>query len=177
VVQSSTNNLNRVATSIGDLSAGGRTAVWEAITLSLLQLQDVEGRKALVVFYDGDDEDEEFSYRTAFSLAKESGVPIYMIVMNNTAARTDGKGFRTRSFTGRLDRIARTGGGRVFYVPTDVDLEKIYAVISEELRSHYLITYSPEVETGGSVWRSIDVNVKGRGLHTRTLSGYDPIRP
>jgi Ca-activated chloride channel family protein len=177
VVQSSTNNLNRVATSIGDLSAGGRTAVWEAITLSLLQLQDVEGRKAVVVFYDGDDEDEEFSYRTAFSLAKESGVPIYMIVMNNTAARTEGKGFRTRSFTGRLDRIARTGGGRVFYVPTDVDLEKIYAVISEELRSHYLITYSPEVETGGSVWRSIDVNVKGRGLHARTLSGYDPIRP
>ena len=177
VVQASTRNLSRVAQSIGDLSAGGKTAVWEAVVLSLLQLEEVNGRKALVVFYDGDDEDENFSYRTALSIAKETGVPIYLIVMNNTAARTDGKGFRTRSFTGKLDRMAKAGGGRVYYVPTDANLQVIYESISEELRSHYLITYTPNATSNESVWRSVEVNVEGRGLEARTLSGYDSVRP
>ncbi len=172
VVQSSTRNLGRVSRGISDLSAGGRTAVWEAVVLSLLQLEEIDGRKALVVFYDGDDEDEDFSYRQALQMARETGVPIYLIVMNNTAARTNGKGFRTRSFTGKLERMAAAGGGRVYYVATDANLDDIYGSISEELRSHYLLTYTPEATPDDSVWRTVEVKVKGRGLEARTLSGY-----
>ena len=62
----------------------------------------------------------------------------------NAAARTDGRSLSTRDFATRLERLARTGGGRVYFVRTTEDLTPIFASISEELRSHYLITYYPE---------------------------------
>ncbi|MDX1384577.1 MAG: VWA domain-containing protein, partial [Thermoanaerobaculia bacterium] len=182
VVRATTTNLDNIVTGIHSLTPEGTTALWEAVVLSLLQLQEASGRKAMVIFYDGDDEDEDFSFGTALKLARDVRVPIYLIVMNNAAARTGGRSFSTKNRAERLERIARAGGGRVFYVRTDDDLGDIFAAITAELRSHYLLTYYPKiVEPEGSgptvdpddVWRPISVEVKKPGLLARTLAGYE----
>jgi VWFA-related protein len=181
VVQATTSNLGSIVSGIRSLDPGGTTALWEAVVLSLLQVQEASGRKALVVFYDGDDEDEDFSFGTSLKLAQRVGVPIYLIVMNNSAARTEGRSFATKNRANRLERIARAGGGKVFYVRTDEDLGGIFDAISEELRSHYLLTYYPEPREGedpndpAARWRPIEVRVKKPGLTARTLAGYEKL--
>ena len=143
-MSAATGDLDHVIEGIRSLEPTGNTAVWEGVVLSMLQLQEVAGRKALVVFYDGDDEDEDFSFTTSLKMAEKVGVPVYLIVMNNALARTGPSGFTTKHRAERLERMARTGGGKVYYVSTEADLGEIFTSIRDELRAHYLLTYYPE---------------------------------
>ncbi len=174
VVRATTGRLDNVQAGIRSLEPGGTTAIWEAVVLSLLELQESEGRKALVVFYDGDDEDENFSFDASVKLARERGVPIYLIVMNDAAARSEGQSFGTKTRAARLQQLAAAGGGKVYYVRTDADLDGVFESITAELRAHYLLTYYPDAgrtnEAAG--WRNVEVEVDRRGLEARTLTGY-----
>lgn len=172
VVHSITGNLDRIGRAIDTLTPSGNTAVWEAISLSLGQLDQVSGRKALVVFYDGDDEDEQYSFRKTMDQAKRSLIPVYLVVMNDEAARTQGQGFAVRSRISKLAQLARTGGGRVFFVRTDQDLTPIFQEIGDELRSHYLLTYYPQRPLANPEWRPIHVEMTRGDLEARTITGY-----
>jgi VWFA-related protein len=184
VVRATTGDLPHVVDGIESLEPTGNTAVWEGVVLSMLQLQEITGRKALVVFYDGDDEDEDFSFTTSLKMAEKVGVPVYLIIMNNALARTGPSGFTTKNRAERLERLARTGGGKVFYVSTEADLGDIFSAIRDELRAHYLLTYYPtpaplhEGEGAGEAvprWRPIEIRVNRPGLTARTLAGYEKL--
>ncbi len=172
LARSTTGNLDRILTSIGGLEANGRTALWESIVFSLVQLQGVRGRKALVVFSDGADEDDQFPFRSSFSVAKKMGVPIYLILMRKQPKKETGLSLLTRSFTSRVNRLVEATGGRVFYAKEFRDLGEVYDEIERELRSQYLLAYYPREPSRGESWRTVDVDVDRRGLKPRTLSGY-----
>lgn len=173
LVRAATYNLNAVRGGIGALRPRGRTAVWGALSLSLDQLEGLRGRKALVVFYDGDDEDSDAAFRQSLEQARRARVPVYLVLMNDEAARTDGRSFSTRTFVSKLERMARAGGGRVYYVRHDQDLEPIFDSISRELRSHYLLTYYPKEEPGGPNWREVSVELDRTGVVARTIEGRE----
>jgi VWFA-related protein len=184
VVSAVTGDHDHVVEGIRSLEPAGNTALWEGVVLSMLQLQEIAGRKALVVFYDGDDEDEEFSFTTALKMAEKVRVPVYLIVMNNALARTGPSGFTTKHRAERLERMARSGGGKVFYVSTEADLGEVFGSIRDELRAHYLLTYYPQPlpdEDGEGEnetvprWRPIEVRVNRPGTTARTLAGYEKL--
>ena len=172
LARSMTGNLDRILTSIGSLEPNGRTALWESIVFSLVQLQGVRGRKALVVFSDGADEDDQFPFRSSFSVAKKMGVPIYLILMRKQPKKEVGLSLLVRSFTSRVNRLVEATGGRVFYAKEFRDLGEVYDEIEQELRSQYLLAYYPREPSRGESWRTVDVDVERRGLKPRTLSGY-----
>ena len=126
-----------------------------------------------MVFYDGDDEDSSSQYERALRRARRARIPIYLILVNDAAARSDGRSFSSRAFVSKLDRLARAGGGKVYYVSTTENLGPIFADISEELRSHYLLTYYPQLEPGGPLWRPVEVKLGKRGLRARTIEGRE----
>lgn len=165
-------DLDSVVAGIGALKPSGNTAVWQAVDFSLDQLQAISGRRALVVFYDGDDEDLSFPFSATLEKARDSQLPVYLVVLNDEAARTQGKGFAVRSRIGRLEKLAAAGGGRVFYVRTDQDLDEVFDQIAEELRSHYLLAYYPEDPTIEPEWRPVRVEVERQGMQARTVEGY-----
>ena len=173
LVRAATYNLNSVRGGIGALRPRGRTAVWGALSLALDQLEGLRGRKALVVFYDGDDEDSDAAFRQSLEQARRARVPVYLVLMNDEAARTDGRSFSTRTFVSKLERMAKAGGGRVYYVRHDQDLEPIFDSISRELRSHYLLTYYPKEEPGGPNWREVSVELDRSGVVARTIEGRE----
>jgi len=173
LIHSITGNLGAVGRAIDQLEPHGATAVWSAINLSLDQLETVNGRRALVVFYDGDDEDRERDFEGSMKLARRARLPVYLIVLNDEAARTSGRSLSSRSFANRLEKIGRVGGGRVFFVGDDDPLDPIFDAISEELRSHYLLTYYPQLEPGGPLWRPVEVQVQRRGIDARTVEGRE----
>ena len=173
LVRAATYNLNAVRGGIGSLRPRGRTAVWGALSLALDQLEGLRGRKALVVFYDGDDQDSDAAFRQSLEQARRARVPVYLVLMNDEAARTDGRSFSTRTFVSKLERMAKAGGGRVYYVRHNQDLAPIFEAISRELRSHYLLTYYPKEEPGGPNWRQVNVELDRSGVTARTIEGRE----
>ncbi|MEM8930627.1 MAG: VWA domain-containing protein [Acidobacteriota bacterium] len=172
LARGTTGDLERVVDSIYSLEASGRTALWESVVYSLVQLQGVRGRKALVVFSDGADEDERFPFRTAMRISREMSVPIYLILMGKRPEESALQGLFSRSFASRADRVTEATGGRVFYAKEFDSLNDVYAEIEKELRSQYLLTYYPTNTAGDRAWRDVDVEVLRDDLEPRTLSGY-----
>ena len=166
-----TSDLPRVIHDLGGLQPDGQTAIWKAIVYSLVQLQGVPGKKALIVYSDGADEDPDFSFRTCLRFARKVGVPIYVIVSNNEIVRTEGRGLNVRGFLGRLQSLVDSVGGRLFMSRVGEDLEGVYRQIEEELRSQYLLGYY-SADFGGREWREVKVDVRRLGHKARTIAGY-----
>ncbi|MCP4203510.1 MAG: VWA domain-containing protein [bacterium] len=171
LVRDTTMDLSGVEKALYTLEPDGRTEIWKGIVYSLVQLQSVPGKKALIVFSDGADEDPDFSYRTCLRFARRVGVPVYVIVSNDEIYRTEGKGLTIRGFMNRLQELVRSVGGRVFVTRVGGDLSAIYGKIDEELRSQYLLGYYAR-DAGGERFRELNVDVDGTGLRARTIAGY-----
>lgn len=174
LVLPTTANLSRFHTAFNDLEPVGRTPLWSSISVSLSELERSRGKRALIVFLDGADEDERSIFQSTLERAQGLGVPVYLIVMNNEAARSGGKDFQTRSFISRLERMAQAGGGKVYFVPTHADLGSTYQAIAAELRSAYLLTYYPTVPLAQGGQRAVDVKVARKGVKVRALTSYRP---
>ena len=171
LARNATTDLPQVVQALDRLRPDGQTAIWEAVAFSLVQLQGVPGKKALIVYSDGADEDPEFSYRTCLRFARTVGAPIYFILSNNEIVRTGGKGLSVRGFLGRARELTEEVGGRVYLTRVGEDLDAVYREIAEELRSQYFIGYYSE-HGDGRDWRRLQVDVRGAGLRARTISGF-----
>ena len=171
MTRSTTSDLPAVISSLDVLRPDGQTAIWKAMVYSLVQLQGVPGKKALVVYTDGADEDPDFSFRTLLKFARKVGVPIYVILSNNEIRRTEGKGLNVRDFLDRLETLTSSVGGRVYFARVGEDLQDVYAEIGEELRSQYVVGYY-STDTGGKEWRDVEVDVAKPGYKARTIAGY-----
>ncbi len=171
LVHDTSRDLSGVERSLGRLEPEGKTEIWKGIVYSLVQLQGVPGKKALIVYSDGADEDPDFSYKTCLRFARRVGVPVYVIVSNDEIFRTQGKGLTNRGFMNRLEGLVRSVGGRVFLTRVGEDLDGIYADINRELRSQYLLGYYVR-ESGDDRWRDVRVEVRGGRHRARTLAGY-----
>jgi VWFA-related protein len=166
LVQPLTGDLEAVGRKIVRLQPGGYTALCDALVYSLVQMQSVRGRRALVVLSDGVGREERVGYATCLRLAQQVGVPIYAIVLDR-----DG-GERERS--GRVESVATAVGGRVFYVESLENLGAVYRTIRDELDSQYVVTYYPSEEPDDDDFRHVEVGVPQPGLTARTVSGYWP---
>ncbi|MCB1057159.1 MAG: VWA domain-containing protein [Acidobacteria bacterium] len=175
MVRPMTSDLYRVVDGIEGLEADGDTHLWESIVYSLMELQSSAGKKALVVFSDGAEEEEALSFRTCQRFAQRLGVPIYLIVLHPGIARGDDLTASVKAFTRKLERLAGDTGGRAYFIPNTDHLDAIYREIDTELRSQYLLTYYAKARTDGDdEWREVTVDVEGKGLEARTISGYFP---
>ncbi len=177
LVKAVTRDLEAVSSSLRALDADGGTALWDAVAFSLAQLRGISGRKALVIYSDGIDEGGRFSFSSCLSEARESGIPIYLIVANPRAARGEDGGFLTEPSSAKFKRLAEAGGGQVYFIQPNQDLTGVYRQILSELRSQYTLGFYPPETASLEGWRKIEVEVKGeRGLTARTVSGL-PSRP
>ncbi|HEV2846055.1 MAG TPA: VWA domain-containing protein, partial [Thermoanaerobaculia bacterium] len=170
MVQPVTRELAAVTSSLRLLDADGKTALWDAVTFSLGQLRRIGGRKALVVYSDGIDEGSRSSFSSSLNAARESRIPIYLIVANPRAARKEDGGFLSEPSAAKFQRLAAAGGGQVYFIERDQDLSGVYQQILSELRSQYTLGFYPEDTAAGR--GKIEVDVVGRkGLTARTMSG------
>ncbi|MFP3941884.1 MAG: VWA domain-containing protein [Thermoanaerobaculia bacterium] len=171
LVQQATSSDPDLVRSIARLRADGQTALWESVVYSLVQLQGAPGKKALVLYTDGADEDEDFRYQTALRFAREVGVPVYFILTNNEIVRTGGRGLGVRRFLGRVRRLADAVGGRTYIVRHGEDLSAVYREIGRELRSQYLLAYYSE-DLPEETFRRVRVEAADPDLEVRTIAGY-----
>lgn len=173
LVQPLTAERDALVDAIAGLRPGGVSALCDALVFSLVQMQRIPGRRALVVITDGVGREERVDFGTCQRFVQRSGIPVYAILLagdDPTAARHGGIDAET------LGRLTGSVGGRLFVADRLDRLGGVYRAVIEELRSQYLLTYYPRRAAAGpdEGWREVEVDVARPGLVARTLAGYYP---
>ncbi len=148
---------------------GGQTAIIDAVYLSAKKIERYQnsGKKedvkirALVLVSDGDDRGSINKEQQLFKLLRESQVQIYAVgFSDNLSVEPDENGIsRREKAKGFLTRLAQETGGKVYFPASIDELPKIAAEISGELRTQYLISYSPTNEIRDGAFRKIKVEI------------------
>jgi Ca-activated chloride channel family protein len=145
------------------LDPWGTTSLHDALIRSLDLLEGEPGRRAIVVLSDGADRYSAASEGDVLGRARLTDVLMYPIAIG---------GERPAFFA----ELASLTGGRSFHLRDVRRLQTTLQTIATELRSQYLLGYSPatplEVQEG--TWRSITVRVARPGVTVRARSGYTP---
>ena len=140
----------------------GETALYDVCAASLQRLKKRSGRKALVLFTDGEDNRSRLAVDQLITMARASEVSIYAVAQGVNEART------LRTF---LDRMADETGGRSYFIGEINRLPGAFDEIVAELRSQYYMTYTPENPVPRS-WHQIDVKVDRSGMRVRAKKSY-----
>ncbi len=160
-----TSDLPALLMDLHRLAAEGATALYDAIVFSMLQFEQESGRKALVILSDGDDHESRFGPKYCIEVARETGVPIYVIGLGALDV------FRRTYSKKDLRRITSQTGGRLYIVDSLAELDQAYAQINAELRSQYSLSFYADRDLGDAERREVEVEISRPGLSAKTVVG------
>jgi len=176
VAQEFTSDIARLEGAIRRTSAGGSTALYNALYIALKELKKIQAkteeeirRQAIVVFTDGEDTSSLVTFDEVLDLAKRSETAIYSIGLRSRDEE-QGKGFKEADFV--LRELAQQTGGRAFFPARVEDLSGVYTQIADELSSQYLLGYISKNTRRDGTWRRVVVRITRPGVVTRTKQGY-----
>ena len=142
-------------------------AIYYPVTEKLARAES--GRRALLVFSDGEDNSSSHNMMEAIEAAQAADVTIF--ALRYTEYGNKGETARNRYGTGVMARIARETGG-AHYDAEKTDLHTTFRQIGEELRSSYELAYHTSNPTKDGTFRKIAVRVKRTSLAVRSKTGY-----
>lgn len=155
--------------SLAALTAGGKTALYDAVIAALDHLQNANHQKrVLVVLSDGEDNASRHSEKEMIERAVRSDAIIYTVSVAH--ARTGGDGDE-----GLLKKLARLTGGAAYFPRTDQEVVADFTQIAENIRRGYSIGYVPANAARDGRYRQVKVTVRapGRGkLNVQCRDGY-----
>jgi Ca-activated chloride channel family protein len=159
-----TGDTERLEQFVDALQAWGGTSLNDAIHYGLNRIRDQKGRKALVVFSDGEDTTSQLKEQEVLDYARAVEASIYTIGIRGSV----GGGSSPRGF---LRKISKETGGEFFFPERVGDLTKVFQAISDELHQHYLLAYTPKRGPDGT-FRKITLRAKRKDLEVRVRQGY-----
>jgi Ca-activated chloride channel homolog len=160
-----TGDTERLEQFVDALQAWGGTSLNDAIHYALNRIRDQKGRKALIVFSDGEDTTSQLKEQEVLDYARAVEASIYTV-----GIRGEG-GLGARSPRGFLRKISKETGGEFFFPERVGDLTKVFQAIAEELHQHYLLAYTPKRGPDGT-FRKITLRTKRKDLEIRVRQGY-----
>jgi VWFA-related protein len=163
VVQPRTSPEQR-AQAIDRLTARGGTALYGAILSSLHAIEAVVGRKAIILFTDGEDRSSVVGVDEIRKAVEQSDSVLYFVAAGEAA-----KFGPTRDL---LESISETSGGRVLDGRDSHAVNDAFRQISEEMRNQYLLTYVPVNLARPGTWRPLLVKASCRDCRIRARKGY-----
>jgi Ca-activated chloride channel homolog len=162
----------------------GRTALLDAIHMALLQMKSAKNsRKAIVIVSDGGDNRSRYTAGEVKTGMLESDVQLYaMGIFDWPALRSATRpGVRVRSGLPAeerngprlLDELAQVTGGRHYPVEDLDDLAATAERMSRDLRTEYVLGYSPSNASRDGRYRRIQLDVAaGEKLRADYRRGY-----
>lgn len=171
-----TNKVEDLENAIRATSAGGSTALHNAVYIALKELAKIKAknpdeirRQAIVLLSDGEDTSSLVTFDEVLELAKRSETAIYTIGLQPREASAL-KGFREAEFV--LRQLAQETGGRAFFAKEITELKDVYGQIADELSSQYSMGYAPKNPRRDGAFRRIVVQVARPNVTARTKRGY-----
>ncbi len=146
------------------------TAFYDSIYYSVTEkLDQAEGRKAILMFSDGEDNSSSHNMMTAIETAQAANVPIYSI--RYTETKHGQLTARNKYGISVMDRTAKeTGGLHIDAEETAPDT--YFHQIAEELRTSYEVAYYPTNKAKDDSFRKIAIRSKLDGVKIRSKTGY-----
>lgn len=158
-----TRDRDLTATAIRHLRAAGRTALFDALARTCQLVAARQGKRALVVFTDGNDNASALTLDRAIERARREAIPVYTVAQ--------GEALRARNLIETLETIARSTGGLAFKVRKPAEIDEAFSEISRDLTASYLLAFKPR--PGSGEWRPLAVSVRGRkNVQVRCRDGY-----
>src|SRR5262245_21517481 len=163
-----TNDRDELISSLDNLYFGNPTRLNDAIGASLDSLQGVDGRRVVLVFTDGEDTSSRTKFGTVLDRARDEEVMVYSIGLESEYFN----GVRVvRSKPSRdLRKISEETGGGYFELSQTADLAPTFSRVATELRSQYLIAFTPSALDGKV--HKLDVRVNRPGMTVRARRSY-----
>jgi VWFA-related protein len=147
------------------------TLLYDAVYLAANdKLRVMTGRKVLILLTDGGDQGSQETLKTAAEAAQKANAILYVILI---ADRGFG-GMYGGMYSGARDmqQLAEQTGGRVINVGNNGrKLEDAFDQIQDELRTQFLLSYTPVNKTADGKFRKIELNC-GKGMTIQARKGY-----
>ncbi len=146
------------------------TAFYDSIYYPVTEkLARENGRRALLVFSDGEDNSSSHDMMTAIETAQGANVVVFTI---RYTEKEHGKLTARNQYGIRvMDRIAKeTGGTHIDAEATDP--HTYFRQIAEELRTSYELAYYPTNASKDDTFRKVVIRAKQAGLKVRSKTGY-----
>ena len=148
---------------LNSVEARGWTALFDALCLGAHQVRKgANQRRVLVVFSDGGDNNSRYSESELISVLRESDVEVNAISMIEKP--------RT------LERVAEETGGRAYWVRKIEDLPEAVEALSRQIRSEYVLGYSPGAVLNDGKYHRVRIEVRSpdgtQKLRTSWKRGY-----
>jgi Ca-activated chloride channel homolog len=151
-----------------DLQFGNPTRLYDAIDASIDMLEDVPGRKIVLVFTDGDDTASRKGQGDVLDKAREQEVMIYAIGLE--AEFFNGQRMQRSRPDRGLRRLAGETGGGYFELKKTDELAPTFTRVAQELHSLYALGFAPTVFDGKE--HKLEVRVKTPGTVARARRSY-----
>jgi VWFA-related protein len=140
------------------------SGIWDAVwasTNEVLSQTPERTRRAIILMTDGDDTSSITKVNEAIDFAVRNNVLVYGIGIG------DRKEFKVDEES--LRKLAERTGGRAFFPLNEADLRGAFALIEQELRSQYLIAYSPQNKARDGSFRKIKIEVLSPELRKKNI--------
>ncbi len=156
----------------------GASPLYDMITLAYAaELHGRAGeRNGLIIISDGIDNQiskqeapSSVKFKRLVKAAEQINAMIYPIFLRS--GERFGRGW-SRKGRERLEELASASGGKLFPALSIIDLESVFPLVEDELRSVYSVAYYPKNQEFDGSWRNVEVRVKRRGSQVRSRSGY-----
>ena len=148
------------------------TAFYDSIYHSVQEiLAKVEaGRRAMVVFSDGEDNSSAHHLLDTIEAAQRAGVQVFCI--RYTEVRNDKWTARNKYGRAVMERIARETGGLDLDATEADNLRAQFRQIADILRASYDLGYTSTHGAGDGSFRKLQLRAKRAGLTFRHKTGY-----
>lgn len=141
------------------------TLLYDAVYLaSAEKLRHEVGRKALIIFTDGDDEGSQTTLGQAIEAAQKADTMVYVVLV-----------YDPRFIAGDREmlRLCQETGGRVIRVGNRPEkLKTALREVSDELRSQYYIGYTPANRQADGTFRRVEVRTNNSENKAQVRKGY-----
>jgi Ca-activated chloride channel homolog len=165
-----TNDIGEMEQALSRIDARGGTAMRDAIRMSIDHLREKahKSKKVLVVVTDGNDNSSVINLENLVKSSLQSEVLIYAVGLLSEEEK--GEAARAKK---DLSVLTGSTGGESFF-PKDIsEVDRIAHQVAHDIRSQYMIEYSPSNAAMDGSYRKIEVSVNAPGkLQVRTRSGY-----
>jgi VWFA-related protein len=147
------------------------THLYDAVYLAANDLLKSEvGRKVMILLTDGQDEGSKVKLETALEAAQKADCIIYALNITDRAFyRFEPFGYNGDSV---LHKLTQETGGRVIRVGHVKDMAAAFQEIAEELRTQYLLGYTPTNRRHDGTFRRLQVKVRSGHYEVQARRGY-----
>ena len=136
------------------LAPWGATALYDVILRSVDMLGKQPGRRAIVIFSDGEDQGSHASITDVERRLQASDVTLYMI--------GQGRGVEVAALKAVMQRLVEPTGGRALFTDSIDQLHTSFTDLLEELSNQYLLGYESSNARRDDTFRKIAVQVEGQ---------------